>query len=565
MSIISFYLTLISFSLARACDIFAGMTCTCYESIDVRCTMSKVTPLTFISPYIMKNFQTIDIKVDSDQDIRLDADYFTILNQLFPNTTQHSLSITLRFQNFYSFYAKTATFRNLFHGINTPYSRFIIELHPLRAKSIVFEPNTFGNLHVHELSIYADSLTSSFESIFNNTNIMHLNIEGATVIHDPTLLSKFTGQIRSLKVTRMIDTVNNQEFPPFPVQSYTIEAHKMRKLDALSFMDYKQLTGLNIIQPDVSITPKVINGLENLTNLRSVSFDAERIADGALKYVKHIQTLILGSHLRMIDTESINALTSLQQLDVRYVQFPTLQANTSCALADFINRRRMFGLTIYLPHENVDCDCILVFLNNMVDDGDQLIRCQSANNDRCLFSSCPIVSEYFNRKQNENEIIKVNTPPMLTPPVVLPVIDFNEVDSPFYPDSKEDRTTVRIYIEPNIYDEEEVVTGEIDTTTTTTSMVSTTTTTVTTTTSTASFLIEFEESGNEFSTPFMKRLISESRPYGSTNYLIVSWIPFAIVASCLFATLVIAMISYIIYHQRRTVSFKLIPQTLPVI
>ncbi|CAF5107712.1 unnamed protein product, partial [Rotaria magnacalcarata] len=199
MSIIFFYLTLLSLSLTRACEIFAGMTCTCYESIDVRCTMPKIAPLAFVSPFAIRNFQTIDLKINSEEHIRLDPDYFILLNKLFTNTTQHSLSITLRFQNFYSFHAKTATFRNLFQNINTPYSRFIIELHPLKAKSIIFEPNTFDNLNVHELSIYADSLTSSFESIFNNTNILHLNIEGATVAHDPSLLSKFTGQIRSLK------------------------------------------------------------------------------------------------------------------------------------------------------------------------------------------------------------------------------------------------------------------------------------------------------------------------------------------------------------------------------
>ncbi|CAF1277510.1 unnamed protein product [Rotaria sordida] len=557
MSIILFYLTLLSFSLTRACDMFVGMTCTCYESIDIRCTMSKLTPLTFISSYVNKNFQSIDLKFNSDENIQLDSDYFILLNQLFTNTTQYSLTITLRFQNFYSFYAKTGTFRNLFKGINTPYSRLIIELHPLKAKSIIFDHNTFDNIHVNELSIYADSLTSSFESIFNNTNIMHLNIEGATVTHDPLLLSKFTGQIQSLKVTRMIDIVNSEEFPPFPVQSYTIEAHKMRKLDALSFLNYKQLTGLNIVQPDVSITPKVLNGLENLSNLRSISFDAERIADGALKYVKHIQTLILGSYLKMLDSESINSLISLQQLDVRYVQFSTLQANTSCALADYINRRRMLGLTVYLPQENIDCDCILVFLNNMIDDGLQSIKCQSINNDRCLFSSCSIVSEYFTRKQKENEIIQVNTPSIITPSIVSPLIDFNEQDSQFYSNSKDERTTIKIYMEPNIYDDDD------DDEESFTSTLSTITTTATTTTTT--YFINPEESVNQFSTPLMKRLIPEAKTYGSTNYLIVSWIPFAIIASCLFLSLVIAMVSYIIYHKRHTVSFKLIPQTLPII
>ncbi|CAF1602263.1 unnamed protein product [Rotaria sp. Silwood1] len=554
MSIILFYLILLSFSLTQSCNIFVGMTCTCYESIDIRCTMSKQVPLTLISSIINKNFQSIDIKFNTNENIQLDSDYFILLNQLFTNTTQYSLTITLRFQNFDLFHAKTAAFRNLFQGINTPYSRLIIELHPIKAKSIIFESNTFDNIHINELSIYADSLTSSFESIFNNTNIMHLNIEGATVIHDPLLVSTFTGHIQSLKVTRMIDIVNSEEFPSFPVQSYTIEAHKMRKLDALSFLNYKQLTGLNIIQPDVSITPKILYGLENLSNLRSISFDAEHIADGALKYVKHIQTLILGPYLKMLDTESLNSLTSLQQLDVRYVQFSTLQANTSCALADYINRRRLFDLIVYLPQENMDCDCILIFLNNMINnnDNEQIRKCQSSNNDRCLFSSCSIVSEYFTRKQKENDIIQVNTPSIITPSIVSPLIDFNEQDSQFYPDSQEERTTIKIYMEPNIYDDEEVFTDTISITTITT-------------TTTTSQLITSEESINQFSTPFMKRLIPEVKTYGSTNYLIVSWIPFAIIASCLFLSLVIAMVSYIIYHKQHTVSFKLIPQTLPII
>ncbi len=537
---------------------FVGMTCTCYETIDIRCTMSKLTPLTFLSPMMRKNFQSIDIKFHSEEIIQLDSDYFHLLNEILSNTSEHSLSITLRFQNFYSFHAKTGTFRNLFQGIKTTYSRLTVELHPLRAKSIIFEKNTFDNLQVNELSIYADSLTSSFESIFNNTNITHLNIEGAVVTHDPSLVSKFTGQIRSLKMTRMIDTVNSEEFPPFPVQSFTIEAHKMRTLDARSFYNYTQLTGLNIIQPDVSITSKVLNELEYLPSLHSMSFDAERIADGALKHAKHIQTLILGSYLKMLDSESLNSLNSLQQLDIRYLQFSTLQANTSCALADFINRKRMLGLTVYLPHENPDCDCILVFLNTMIDNGEQLNQCQSITNDRCLFSSCSIVSEYFTRKQRENQPVKVNTPAIITPSIIPPLIDLNDQDSPFYPESKEEQTTVKVYIEPNIYDDiGEVVVEEEEEV----EIVTNSTTTITTT----PYLTNPEESVNEFPTPTMKRLNTELKSYGSANYLIVSWIPFAVIASCLFLSLVIAMISYIIYHKRRTVSFKLVPQTPPII
>jgi hypothetical protein len=509
--------------------------------------MSKFAPLVFSSPSTLstKKFHSIDLKFESNEYIELERNYFIILNQLFPDIPRKPLSITFRFQNFLSFHAKSSSFSNLFKGITSSHKRLTIELHPIQAKTITFDRNTFDNLHVNELSLYADSLTSSFESIFNNANITHLNIEGAIVTHEPSLLKEFTGRIQSLKITRMIDTVNSEEFPPFPVQSYTIEAHKMRTLDTLSFINYTQLTGLNLIQPDVSITPKILSGLENIPTLKSMSLDAERIADGALKYVKHIHTLILGSYLKILDVESLNSLKSLQQLDVRYVHFSTLQGSTSCSLADYINRRRMLGLTVYLPEENPDCDCILVFLNNMVDDGSQLLKCQSTNNDRCLFSSCPIVSEYFTRKQKEDieDQQKQNTPPVIiqSSPFVPPLVDFNDNNLPSYDENIFEQGVPRLTsstinpIEGVFYEDEKT---------------------------TIPSLFGPEELDNEFSTPLMKRVHPDPRKH---QYLAISWIPFAIIASCLFLSLVIAMISYIIYHKRRTTSFKLVPQTAPII
>jgi len=523
--------------------------------------MSKIAPLKFSTSSISltRKFHSIDLKFDYDGIIELEKNYFLLLNELFPIQTRNTLTITLRFQNFQIFHAKTSSFSTLFNGITSPNKRLTIELHPIRAKSITFDQNTFDNIQVNELSIYADSLTSPFESIFNNANITHLNIEGAIVTHEPLLLKDFTGHIQSLKITRMIDTVNSEEFPPFPVQSYTIEAHKMRTLDALSFRNYPQLTGLNIIQPDVSITSKILDGLENILTLKSVSIDAERIADGALQHVKQINTLILGSYLKILDIENLNSLKSLKQLDVRYVQFSTLQGSTSCSLADYINRRRMLGLTVYLPNENPDCDCILVFLNNMVDDGSQLKKCQSTNNDRCLFSSCPIVSEYFTRKQKEDieQQQKFNTPPVITPVQSLPSVDFNDNDSQFYQDeniieqSEQIKTTSSTInpIEQNFFDDNEEffikITKNIPTTT--------------------PFLYDPDELDNQFSTPLMKRIHLDPKKHQSNKYLTISWIPFAITATCLFLSLIIAMIAYIIYHKHRTTSFKLVPQTAPII
>ncbi|UJR26925.1 hypothetical protein I4U23_008234 [Adineta vaga] len=566
MAFFHVYIFLLSISLTYSCDVFVGIRCTCYDSNEIRCTMTKFAPLILTSSTISspKKFHSIDFKIETDEDIELGRHYFLILNQLLPNVARKSVSMTFRFQNFQSFHARASSFANLFQGITSTNKRLTIELHPVKAKTINFDQNAFDNLHVNELSMYGDSLSSPFELIFNNTNITHLNLEGAIVAHEPNLLKDFTGHIQSLKITRMIDTVNSEEFPPFPVQSYTIEAHKMRTLDALSFLNYTQLTGLNIIQPDVSITPKILNGLERIPTLKSVSFDAERIADGALKHVKQIETLILGSYLKILDVESLNSLTALKQLDVRYVQFSTLQGSTSCSLADFINRRRMLGLIIYLPDENPDCDCILVFLNNMVDDGSQLVKCQSTNNDRCLFSSCPIVSEYFTRKQKEDieDQQKQNTPPVVTPssppiaPFEPPSVDFNDNMIPDYPfektyDDGNDRKTSSTYnpIEGVQYDDNEFNTIPVDNQPITISP----------------SLLDPEEIENEFSTPVMKRVHPDSKEHQSAKYLTVSWIPFAIIASCLCLTLVIAIITYIIYHKRRITSFKLVPQTAPII
>ena len=173
----------------------------------------------------------------------------------------------------------------------------------------------------------------------------------------------------------------------------------------------------------------------------------------------------------------------------------------------------MLGLTVYLPIENPDCDCILVFLNNMVDDGSQLIKCQSTNNDRCLFSSCSIVSEYFTRKQKEDleEQQKLNTPSVITPiqsspiniPFIPPSIDFNDNDdnnnndSPYYPDDipiEQPKITSTI-INSNNFDNDDDDEN----------FFKQPTETILTTIQT-SLLIDPDESDNQFSTPLMKRI-----------------------------------------------------------
>ncbi|CAF1012013.1 unnamed protein product [Didymodactylos carnosus] len=542
------------------------MDCTCYDNSELRCSTSKSLSngLLVVKNLMGKNFKTLDFKFDSTK-FDLTADYFSSLTTLIDDSHTSHISITFRYHNFELFHSHTAAFRSLFDNIkyqNRIRTRLTIELHALKAKSILFDSNSFDELHVDELSIYADSLSSPFEMIFNQTNITHLNIEGAIVQHDPELIKTFTGKIKAFKITRMIDTVNSDEFPPFPVESYVIEAHKLRKLEALTFENYTQLNGINIIQPDVSITPQLLTGLEKLTKLNAMSFDAERIADGALKHVKQIKTLAFGPYLKMIDGESLQSLKLLQQLDVRYVQFPTLQGNSSCLLADYINKRRMLGLTVYLPQENPDCDCILIFLNNMIDDGSQLKQCFETTNDRCLFSSCPFIADYFQRQQQEPE----QQQPIPTKPDTKKINEPYDEDTDTYLSSIDNTPfVVDLDVPPllnDTYFEEHITT--------------TTTELTTTTLKTNSFVIINDDKNekiqittsnpNDFDFPVYFTTSVERRlePKHQRYTLVISWIPFAIIAACLFLLLIVSMIGYVIYYKHRTASFKLVPTT-PII
>lgn len=527
LKMISCFFLIFLFQALNGCEVFIGSSCSCYESIDIRCSMSKSSEIFLNRSSNLKKFQSIDLKFSNEEMIVLSEEHFVVLNEILESRNDLSLSITLRFENFQSFRAQSRSFKNIFRSISRAYSRLVVEFQPLRSKSVVLESNVFEDLEIDELSIYGDSFSLPFESIFNLTKLTHLNIEGATIPHDPTLVEHFQGQVQSLKLTRMIENVNSDEFPPFPVRSLTIEAHKIRRFNARSFSNYEQLSGLNLIQPDVPIDKVLFDGLENLKSLRSVSLDAERIVDGALKHVKQIDTLILGSFLKIIDGESLNSLSSLRQLDVRYVQFSNLLSNSSCLLGEFISRRVNIDLNVYLPIENIDCDCVLSFLNSMIVGTDQANKCQSTHNDRCLFSSCPTVAQYFGHQTEKSQSIASSSSPKFE-------------DLPFYDDS----TTIQISMEANIYDneDEEQIPLIPDSSTTSTTPV------------------QFELFINEISTEQIRLKSNQQH-----NYLIVSWIPFAIIASCLFLALVIAMVSFIICNRRRTVSFKLVPQNLPMI
>lgn len=75
----------------------------------------------------------------------------------------------------------------------------------------------------------------------------------------------------------MVETVSNEEFPDYPVRSLIIEAHEARKLNASSFLNYRNLHGLHLIRPKFFFDNRSFDGFQYLTNLEEIQLDAETI------------------------------------------------------------------------------------------------------------------------------------------------------------------------------------------------------------------------------------------------------------------------------------------------
>lgn len=75
----------------------------------------------------------------------------------------------------------------------------------------------------------------------------------------------------------MVETISSEEFPDYPVRSLVIEAHEARKINASSFINYRNLHGLHLIRPKFFFDNRSFEGFQYLTNLETIELDAETI------------------------------------------------------------------------------------------------------------------------------------------------------------------------------------------------------------------------------------------------------------------------------------------------
>lgn len=100
---------------------------------------------------------------------------------------------------------------------------------------------------------------------------------GFTPRSNETLKTYFNGKIQTAKFTKMVESVSTEEFPPYPVRSMIIEAHEARRINASSFVNYRNLHGLHLIRPKFFFDNRSFDGLQYLSDLETLELDAETI------------------------------------------------------------------------------------------------------------------------------------------------------------------------------------------------------------------------------------------------------------------------------------------------
>jgi hypothetical protein len=101
--------------------------------------------------------------------------------------------------------------------------------------------------------------------------------QGCTPRSNPINQGNFNGKIRTAKFTKMVELVSSEEFPHYPVRAMIIEAHEARRLNASSFISYRNLHGFHLIRPKFFFDNQSFDGFQYLTNLESIELDAETI------------------------------------------------------------------------------------------------------------------------------------------------------------------------------------------------------------------------------------------------------------------------------------------------
>ncbi|CAF3341019.1 unnamed protein product [Rotaria sp. Silwood1] len=350
-----------------------------------------------------RSFDTFHL-IFYDHEFNISSMFVNELSYLFPRTSllnrgekKLSIKIILSFPNFLQLHFEDYSFYQLFKE-NSNY-KTILTLELTSNGQITFSSMAFNQLIVDQVFLHTSSLEPySFEEIFNNTNIGELTIEGSTPRSNETYRQNFNGKIQLAKFTKMVESVSNEEFPPYPVRSMIIEAHEARKMNASTFMNYRNLHGLHLIRPNFFFDNRTFDGFQYIISLEIIELDAETIKDNTFQHASRIRYFTLGQNTRYLSEYSLDYLDYLVHFDASKIILDQLYPTSRCVLARFIEKQKKLNPSIIIsPPQAEYCDCvydfILTILNKKADQS-YLDLCSENQQERCELSQCNVVKNF---------------------------------------------------------------------------------------------------------------------------------------------------------------------------
>ncbi|UJR24785.1 hypothetical protein I4U23_006160 [Adineta vaga] len=423
---------------STTCSIFPSLNCSCFQSnydltstlpikiySHLYCKGNILTKNTFQSPFgsdykHQNRFRTISIEFLHEKQIEIHTNQFDSLAMLFSLTEKTAqIELSLRFNNFtYIKFNKQAITSNIFQKKHQNI-RLWLYFQPTTDSNQInsgddnldqfqFSQNSFSGLIISQLNMYIHtsqdhfSSSSSFEHVFNNTNIGEVHFHGTIIPPDSstTIQPIFKGLIKSLTLHRRVDTIDSNSFPYYPsVLSYNIHSIEAHSMDLNSFIPrYHNLRGLELIKPrfEVSID-KLIPTLDSLL------LDIEYVNERTLLGAQHIHYLKLGSRLRRIHSQVFHSLPKhLRLFDLSDINLSEMTTDSLCLLIQFIYNTIQQQLNIIYPRIETltECNCARLILNDIrskIISKDHLPN-ESICSKQCRFSICPIISEHFREK-----------------------------------------------------------------------------------------------------------------------------------------------------------------------
>ena len=239
--------------------------------------------------------------------------------------------------------------------------------------------------------------SSTFEQIFNNTNIGQLHFYGSIIRpSSSSLRGNFHGSVRSLTVHRRVDTIDGNAFPFYPnVHSYTVYSIGAHSMNLSSFVSsHQNLRELKIIKPHFEVS---IDQL--IPTLDSLTIDVENLNEKTLLAARHVYNLKLGSRLRRIEPRMFALLSKrLRRLDLSNVDLSKVQSDSRCRLVKYLSENFSHHSNIVFPRtkSSIECNCAQLFIDQIrlkqkPTIGDNASTCLST----CYFTDCQTIRQHF--------------------------------------------------------------------------------------------------------------------------------------------------------------------------